>query len=98
MASTDNYLKYVLDLLSPLEDISSRKMMGEYLLYYRGKLFGGIYDNRFLLKITSSSAEVFHTAELPYNGAKPMLLADTENSDIICRVIEKMYTELPEKR
>ncbi len=99
MASTDDYNKYVLDLLSPLGDVSSRKMMGEYLLYYRGKLFGGIYDNRLLLKTTPSASGAFHESVLPYDGSKqPMLVVDTENSELVCGVISKMYDELPEKK
>ncbi|MCH5210833.1 MAG: TfoX/Sxy family protein [Oscillospiraceae bacterium] len=96
MATTKEYADYVMDLLSPLEDISIRKMMGEYLLYYNGKLFGGIYDDRFLVKITPSSSATLTSEEIPYDGAKPMLLVDTEDREFIRELVEKMYSELPQ--
>ena len=76
MASKKEYLDFVLEQLSGLEGISYRAMMGEYLLYYNDKLFGGIYDDRFLVKVTASSLELLPDApqEIPYDGAKPMLL------------------------
>ena len=72
MASSKGYLKYVLDLLSELDDISYRAMMGEYVLYYRGRVFGGIYDDRFLIKPTESARRILPDAdvEIPYDGAK----------------------------
>ena len=82
MASKKEYLDFVLEQLSGLEGISYRAMMGEYLLYYDDKLFGGIYDDRFLVKVTASSLELLPDApqEIPYDGAKPMLLV-TEMED-----------------
>ena len=82
MASKKEYLDFVLDQLSGMEKISYRAMMGEYLLYYNGILFGGIYDDRFLVKIASSSMELLPDApqEIPYDGARPMLLV-TEMED-----------------
>ena len=76
MASRKEYLDFVLEQLSGLEGVSYRAMMGEYLLYYNDKLFGGIYDDRFLVKVTASSLELLPDApqEMPYDGAKPMLL------------------------
>lgn len=96
MATTDDYLKYVMGLLSELDDTASRKMMGEYVLYYRNKVFGGIYDNRFLVKITPHSQTMLSNEEIPYDGAKPMLMVETEDKDFIKDLVEGMYSELPE--
>ena len=82
MASSKEYLDFVLEQLSGLQEITFRAMMGEYLLYYRGKIFGGIYDNRFLVKPVKSAKAKMPDApmELPYEGAKEMLLVeDIEN-------------------
>lgn len=100
MASTPEYLEYVLDLLQGLYDITHRKMMGEYVLYYRGKVFGGIYDDRFLVKPTNAVAEHLPDAPVavPYEGAKPMKLIDTEDRDLLTDMITAMYPELPEPK
>ena len=76
MSSSKDYLEYVLDQLSDLEDISSRAMMGEYIIYYRGKIIGGIYDDRFLVKPVKAAIAMMPKAEreLPYESAKEMLL------------------------
>ena len=98
MASTKEYLNFILDQLSALDDISYRAMMGEYILYYRGKIIGGIYDDRFLVKVTKSAAAMMPDAdrELPYEGAKEMLLVDNvENREFLRKLIEAMYRELP---
>ncbi len=95
MATTNEYAEYVMSLLSPLEDIMLRKMMGEYLLYYKTKLFGGIYDNRFLVKITPRSSAMLTAEEIPYDGAKPMLMVETEDKEFIKELVEGMYDELP---
>ncbi len=97
MASDESYLDYVLDLLADVEHVSSRKMMGEYLLYANGILFGGIYDNRFMLKVTSSSQTSFTDSPLesPYPGAKDMILVDTDNREKIAATITAMLPELP---
>ena len=98
MASNKSYLDFILEQLSELEDISCRAMMGEYILYYRGKVIGGIYDDRFLVKPTKSALAMMPGAdrELPYEGAKEMLLVDNvENKEILCELIEAMYNELP---
>lgn len=97
MASSKGYLEYVLDLLSELGDISHRAMMGEYVLYYHGKVFGGVYDDRFLIKPTESAIRMFPNAdmEIPYDGAKEMLLVDTEDRTLLRNVVEAMYDELP---
>lgn len=97
MASTKSYLEYVLDLLSGLDGISYRAMMGEYVLYYQGRVFGGIYDDRFLIKPVKSAGSMLSDAEreIPYDGAKEMLLVDTEDRDFLKELIEAMYPELP---
>jgi len=103
MASSKDYLEYVLDQLSGLDDISYRAMMGEYIIYYRGKLVGGIYDDRFLVKPVKSAMAMIPDAEkeLPYEGAKEMLLVDdVENRAFLRELLEAMYPELsdPKKR
>ncbi len=99
MASSREYLDYVLEQLSGLEGITYRAMMGEYLIYYRGKLVGGVYDDRFLVKITKSSKDILPNSEYqrPYEGAKEMLLVDElENRGLLKSLILAMYGELPE--
>ncbi|MBR0090407.1 MAG: TfoX/Sxy family protein [Lachnospiraceae bacterium] len=100
MASSKRYLEYVLDLLSELDDISYRAMMGEYVLYYRGRVFGGIYDDRFLIKPTESARRILPDAdvEIPYDGAKGMLLAKSEDRELIANMVEAMYDELPKPK
>ncbi len=98
MASSKDYLEYILDQLSWLDDISYRTMMGEYIIYYRGKVVGGIYDDRFLVKPVKSAVAMMPDAdmELPYEGAKEMLLVDNvENREFLCDLLETMYDELP---
>ena len=97
MASTKSYLEYVLDLLSDLDGISYRAMMGEYILYYQGRVFGGIYDDRFLIKPVKSAVAMLPDAEheIPYDGAKEMILVDTEDRAFLKELIEAMYPELP---
>ena len=98
MASDKSYLEFILDQLSELDGISWRAMMGEYILYYRGKVIGGIYDNRFLVKPTKSAREMMPDAplELPYEGAKEMLLVDdVENREFLRDLLTAMADELP---
>ena len=100
MASSIDFLDYTLEQLSLLEDISYRKMMGEYIIYYRGKIMGGIYDDRFLVKPLKSAKEMMPDAsyELPYEGAKEMLAVDDiENKEFLRDLFEAMYEELSEK-
>ena len=81
-----------------MDDVSHRAMMGEYIVYYRGKVVGGIYDDRFLVKPTKSAAVMMPNAdvELPYDGAKEMLLVDNvDNKDFLRELLEAMYAELP---
>lgn len=98
MASGRDYLDYILEQLSGLDEITWRAMMGEYLLYYRGRMFGGIYDDRLLVKPTKSALALMPDAprELPYEGAKEMLLVeDVDDKAFLCRLVESMYEELP---
>jgi TfoX/Sxy family transcriptional regulator of competence genes len=98
MASHKDYLDYILDALSLLDEITYRSMMGEYILYYRGKIFGGIYDDRFLVKETPSSKTMIHSIkkECPYAGAKEMILIEEiDNKEFLKELIENMYEELP---
>ena len=98
MASSKVYLEYILDQLSDLDAVSWRAMMGEYVLYYRGRIIGGIYDDRFLVKPTpTAKARMPHAAEeLPYEGAKEMLLVDNvESREFLAELIDAMYDELP---
>ena len=96
MASSQEYLDYVLELLDEVPDVSWRKMMGEYLLYSCGKLFGGIYDDRFLVKDIAAARKTLSTEEIPYDGASPMLLVDIEDSESVCELVMAMMPELPE--
>ena len=101
MASTEGYLAFILDQLSELDGISHRAMMGEYILYYRGKIFGGINDDRFLVKPTPSAKAMLSDADMerPYEGAKEMLLVDNvENRAFLRALVETMYDELPEPK
>ncbi len=94
MACSKDYLEYVLDLLEKVNNISYRKMMGEYLLYSDGILFGGIYDDRFLIKKSPSLEYLSLSEEIPYDGAKPMYLIDSENKLEIAEIIDKLLDEL----
>ncbi|MBQ1631968.1 MAG: TfoX/Sxy family protein [Clostridia bacterium] len=100
MASSKEFLQFVLEQLSRLEDVSARPMMGEYVLYHRGRVVGGIYDDRLLLKPTPSARLLMPDAEtdLPYEGAKEMLVADADNAALTCRVIEAVAMDLPESK
>ena len=98
MASSKEYLNFILGQLSELDDISYRAMMGEYIIYHRGKIVGGIYDDRLLVKPTKSAVAMMPNAdmELPYEGAKEMLLVDdVDNKEFLCGLLEAMYDELP---
>ena len=98
MASGKEYLDFILWQLSELDDVSYRAMMGEYIIYYRGKIVGGIYDDRFLVKPTKSAMAMMPDAEfaLPYEGAKKMMVVDEVDSrDFLRELLEEMYPELP---
>lgn len=94
MASTNDYLEYILELLSEVEYVSYKKMMGEYLLYSDGLLFGGIYDNRFLIKKTKSNNNLGLEEEIPYPGAKAMYLVDSENPKEIKELVLNVCNDL----
>ena len=98
MASSKEYLTYITEQLSGLPEIRSRAMMSEYILYYRGRVFGGIYDNRFLVKATPAAVRMLAGAqrELPYEGAKEMLLVpDPDDRALLEALLPAMYAELP---
>ena len=98
MASTKEYLNFILEQLSELDEITYKAMMGEYIIYYRGKIVGGIYDDRFLVKNVSATRNKMPEAdlELPYEGAKEMLLVDdVDNKEFLRELLEAMYDELP---
>ena len=103
MASKKEYLDYVLEQLSPLDGISVRPMMGEYILYYNGKIFGGIYDDRLLVKPVKSARAMMPDVplSLPYEGAKDMLLVeDIDDREFLCSLVQAMEGELdaPKRR
>ena len=101
MPSTKEYLSFILEQLSDLDEITHKAMMGEYILYYRGRIFGGVYDDRFLVKPVKSARELMPDAvlELPYDGAKEMLLVDNvDDKEFLSQLITAMYDELPESK
>ena len=98
MASSKEYLEFILGQLSELEDITYRTMMGEFIIYYRGKVVGGIYDDRLLVKPVKSAIGFMPTAtyELPYEGAKEMLLVDeVDDKEFMTGLFNAVYEELP---
>ncbi len=98
MASGRDYLDFILEQLSELDEITYRPMMGEFILYHRGKIFGGIYDDRFLVKPVSAARRLMPEAKTqePYEGAKEMLAVDdVENKAFLKKLVEAMYEELP---
>lgn len=98
MASSKEYLDFILEQLSELYDVTYRAMLGEYIIYYRGKIVGGIYDDRLLVKPTKTAVAMMPNAdmELPYEGAKEMLLVDdVDNKEFLRELLEAMYEELP---
>ena len=98
MASSKEYLAFILEQLSGLEDVSYRAMMGEFILYYRGRIVGGIYDDRLLVKPVNAAVHCLPEAprELPYEGAKEMLLVEEVDDKVfLTGLFEAMYNELP---
>ena len=98
MASSKEYLNFIMDQLSGLNGISYRAMMGEYILYYNAKIVGGIYDDRFLVKPVKAAVAMLPDAkkELPYEGGKEMLLVeDVDNRELLRDLLQAMYEELP---
>ena len=98
MATSKDYLFYVLDLLRDIPGITYKKMMGEYILYKNGIIFGGIYDDRFLVKKTKSLENKDFKEAIPYPSAKPMLLIDIEDTEEIENIINLIVEELKDKR
>lgn len=101
MASSKDFVNFVLEQLSDLDGVTSRAMMGEYLLYFRGKIIGGIYDDRLLVKPVPSAVDLMQPPiyEVPYDGAKEMLLIeDVDNREFLCKLFLSMYDELPEPK
>ena len=101
MASSKEYLDYVLGQLSLLDGISYKAMMGEYIVYYQGKIVGGIYDDRFLVKAVPSAKRLMPDAqpELPYEGAKEMqLIENTDDREFLKELLTAMAEELPAPR
>ncbi|MBO7667444.1 MAG: TfoX/Sxy family protein [Firmicutes bacterium] len=98
MASSKEYLDFILEQLSGLDGISHRAMMGEYIIYFRDKIVGGIYDDRLLVKDTKAARELLPQAprEEPYPGAKAMLLVeDVDDRELLTGLLSAMYGELP---
>lgn len=94
MASTKEYLDFVMEQLSGLDEVSSRAMMGAYILYYRGRIFGGIYDDRLLVKPVPMALRLMPDAEMeqPYHGAKEMILVDNvDDRQFLCELVESMW-------
>lgn len=95
MATTKEYRDFILEQLNNLEEINCKPMMGEYLLYYKKLLFGGIYDNRLLVKITKNNIKYNMLEAIPYDGAKPMFLVDdVDNQDVLENIILDTYNGL----
>ena len=101
MASSKEYLQFILEQLSYLEEIRYRAMMGEYIIYYREKIIGGIYDDRLLVKPVPVAVKMMPDAEMepPCDGAKKMILVDdVDNRQFLCELVESMWEELPKKK
>lgn len=101
MASSKEYLIFILEQLSGLDDITYRAMIGEYILYYRERVIGGIYDDRFLVKPVRAAVNLMPNAEMevPYEGAKGMLLVDdVDDREYLVKLFEAMYDELPKRK
>ena len=97
MASNKDYLVFILELLRETDGISYKKMMGEYILYKDGVIFGGIYDNRFLIKKTKSLEDSGLKEQIPYPTGKPMLLVDSEDPDEMNELVTRVYNDLKNK-
>ena len=94
MPSSNDYLIYVLDLIKEVDDVHYKKMMGEYILYSGQIIFGGIYDNRFLIKKTEYSSLLKLKEVVPYPNAKPMLLMDSEDSDVVKEIVDSVIKDI----
>ena len=101
MASDKAFLDFILERLSLLEEVTYRSMMKEYIIYYRGKVIGGIYDDRFLIKPTAAAQRLMPDAEfaLPYEGAKRMLaVSEVEDKEFLKELFDAVYEELPARK
>lgn len=99
MSTKKDYMIFVMEQLSLLDNISCKQMMGEYLLYYNGKLFGGIYDNRLLVKIVDGNKKYNMRKSIPYENAKPMYLVDElDNKEILRNIVLDTYSGLSSKK
>lgn len=101
MSSSKEYLEFILEQLSDLDEIEYRYMMSEYILYYKGKIFGGIYDDRFLIKPVKSAIDFMPNAkyEIPYkNGREMLLIDDVDDKERLAKLIKIMYDELPARK
>jgi len=97
MASTKDYRDYILEQLNIVDDITCKPMMGEYLLYHHGVIFGGIYDDRFLVKKVDSNKKYELDEQIPYPKGKPMYLIDTEDQELIRDIVLDTYNDLIKK-
>jgi len=101
MASSKEYMAFVMEQLSELSDVSYRAMMGEYVIYYRDKVVAGVYDDRFLVKSTKSATAILPDApmEIPYPGGHPMIMVeDIENRDLLRDLFNAIYADLPAQK
>ena len=98
MASSNDFLVYTLELLRETPRVTYRKMMGEYVFYKDGVVFGGLYDNRFLVKKTKSIMEYGLSEQLPYPGGSMMFMIDTEDPEEICEIVSKVVRDLLEAK
>ena len=101
MSSSKDFLEFVQEQLSVLSDVTYRAMMGEFIIYYRGKVVGGIYDNRLLVKPTGSVQKIMPNAplEIPYQGGRPMIMVtDIENRELLEQLFNVLYSDLPAPR
>ena len=99
MSTSKDYKDFILEQLSLLDDITCRAMMGEFLLYYQGVLFGGIYDDRLLVKIVSNNEKYCMEKQLPYEGAKPMyIVQDVDNKELLKEIVIETCKGLTRKK
>lgn len=99
MATTKEYKDFILEQLNLLDNVNCRAMMGEYLLYYNGVLFGGIYDNSLLVKMVDGNKKYNMQEQMPYENAKPMYLVDDiDDKEILREIVIETCKDLPSKK
>ena len=99
MATSKEYKDFIIDQLELLDNITYKAMMGEFLLYYNDVLFGGIYDNRLLVKIVDTNKKYNMSKQIPYESAKPMyLVEDVDNKELLKEIIIETCKGLPNKK